>query len=520
MEIINDYKRAMQFHSGKLAIFYKCIIVGLLVSLIAVMYRIALTMAENYSLLFYDYIKANRLLIVPMFLLLAGMGWLLSKIVNRYPMISGSGIPQVKGQIMGYFKNPWVSTLIFKFLGGIVAIFAGLSLGREGPTIQLGATAADGFGQYLSITRTERKILIASGACAGLAAAFNAPLAGVMFALEEIFTYFSPTILLATITVAITADFISKLVFGTQPVFHMALISTIPLTQYWLVLLLGLVTGVAGVFYNATLLKTIKAYKTLPLVKEPYLCVIPFLFAGLLGLTFPIVLGGGHQIIENLNFSSTLQWLAIVLLIKFGFSIISFGSGAPGGIFFPLLVIGALIGGLFSHLAIDYAGLNSTLFINFVVLAMAGYFSAIVRAPITGILLLTEMTGSFSQLLPLTLVSLIAYVTADLLKSVPIYESLLENQLAVSEVKQDDHDNYRKIMVETAVHFGSEIDNRCLKDLSLPEGCLVIAIRRHGKDITPRGNTVILPEDHLIVLTSLKDEPAVRLALHKMAEIT
>jgi Trk K+ transport system NAD-binding subunit len=122
--------------------------------------------------------------------------------------------------------------------------------------------------------------------------------------------------------------------------------------------------------------------------------------------------------------------------------------------------------------------------------------------------------------LPLTLVSLIAYVTADLLKNAPIYESLLENQLTVNEVKQDDHDHYRKIMVETAVHFGSEIENRCLKDLSLPKGCLVIAIRRQGKDITPRGDTVILPEDHLIVLTSLKAEPAVRSALHKIAEVT
>jgi H+/Cl- antiporter ClcA len=520
MEIINDYKRAMQFHSGKLAIFYKCIIVGLLVSIIAVLYRTALTMAEDYSLFFYGYIRANRSFIIPMFLLLAIVGWLLSKMVAKYPMISGSGIPQVKGQILGYFKNPWISTLIFKFLGGIVAILAGLSLGREGPTIQLGATAADGFGQYLSITRTERRILIASGACAGLAAAFNAPLAGVMFALEEIFTYFSPTILLATITVAITADFISKLIFGTEPIFHLAVVTTIPLAQYWLVLVLGLVTGVAGVIYNSTLLRTIKAYKTIPLIKDSYRCIIPFLFAGLLGLVFPVVLGGGHQIVENLNLSSTLQWIVLVLFIKFSFSMISFGSGAPGGIFFPLLVIGALLGGLFGHLAIDYAGVDTTLFLNFVVLAMAGFFSAIVRAPITGIVLLTEMTGSFSQLLPLTLVSLIAYVTADLLKNAPIYESLLENQLTVNEVKQDDHDHYRKIMVETAVHFGSEIENRCLKDLSLPKGCLVIAIRRQGKDITPRGDTVILPEDHLIVLTSLKAEPAVRSALHKIAEVT
>jgi hypothetical protein len=183
-----------------------------------------------------------------------------------------------------------------------------------------------------------------------------------------------------------------------------------------------------------------------------------------------------------------------------------------------LLVIGALIGGLFGNLAINIAGVNSTLFLNFVVLAMAGFFSAIVRAPITGIVLLTEMTGSFSHLLPLTIVSLIAYITADLLKSAPIYESLLENLLATKEIQHDDQDIYRKIMVETTVHFGSEIENRKIKDLPLPENSLVIAIRRQGKDITPRGDSVILPEDHLIVLTSLKDESATRLVLRKMAE--
>jgi H+/Cl- antiporter ClcA len=518
VEILNDYKRAMQFHSGKLAIFFKCIIVGLIVSVIAILYRLALTKSESFSLLFYGFIREYNSFILPMLLLLTLAGWLLGLFVKKYPMISGSGIPQVKGQIMGHFNNPWLSTLIMKFIGGIISILAGLSMGREGPTIQLGAAAADGFGQHLSITRTEKKMLIASGACAGLAAAFNAPLAGVIFALEEIFTYFSPTILLATISVAITADFISKLIFGMEPIFHLALVSTIPLAQYWLLLLLGVIAGAAGAVYNTTLLKTINTYKKLPILRAGKGVIVPFLFAGILGLTFPIVLGGGHQIIEQLDVNSTLQWIIVVLLVKFGFSIISFGSGAPGGIFFPLLVIGALIGGLFGNLAINIAGVNSTLFLNFVVLAMAGFFSAIVRAPITGIVLLTEMTGSFSHLLPLTIVSLIAYITADLLKSAPIYESLLENLLATKEIQHDDQDIYRKIMVETTVHFGSEIENRKIKDLPLPENSLVIAIRRQGKDITPRGDSVILPEDHLIVLTSLKDESATRLVLRKMAE--
>lgn len=150
--------------------------------------------------------------------------------------------------------------------------------------------------------------------------------------------------------------------------------------------------------------------------------------------------------------------------------------------------------------------------LNSVKLAMAGLFTAIVRAPITGIILLTEMTGSFSQLLPLTVTSIIAYITADLLKSDPIYDSLLELQLANNTIVHDGQDVFKKIMVEVVVHYGSEIEKQYLKDLPLPEGSLVIAIRRHGKDITPRGDTRIQAEDHLIVLTSLKKESSVRLA--------
>jgi len=519
MDIINNYEKALQLHSRNMPVVFKCILVGLLVSGIAILYRLALTKADEINNIFYAYIRQHNNLIIPMIVLLALMGLLIGMLIRKFPMTSGSGIPQVKGQILGYFNNPWISTLIVKFIGGTVSLLAGLSLGREGPTIQLGATAADGIGLRLSSTRTERKILIASGACAGLAAAFNAPLAGVMFALEEIFTYFSPTILLSTITVAITADFISKLVFGLEPVFHIVLIDTIPLNQYWLIILLGLIIGCFGVIYNSTLLKTIALYKKIFANKLHYRCVVPFVLAGLLGLTFPIVLGGGHHIIEAMSFGRPMQWLIIVLLVKFLFSMISFGSGAPGGIFFPLLVIGSLIGGIYGSAVIMAMGVDPDLFNNFVVLAMAGYFTAIVRAPITGVILLTEMTGSFSQLLPLTIVSIISYITADLLKSSPIYESLLENLLTENVDKHDAQDIYKKIMIEVAVHFGSEVENRCLREITLPEGSLVIAIRRHGKDITPRGDTKILAEDHLIVLTSLKEEPHVRQVLHNMTEV-
>ena len=118
-----------------------------------------------------------------------------------------------------------------------------------------------------------------------------------------------------------------------------------------------------------------------------------------------------------------------MLVAKFLFSIISFGSGAPGGIFFPLLIIGGTFGAVFGYISINYLGISSELFNNFIIISMAGYFTAIVRAPITGIILITEMTGSFSNLLSLSIVSIISYIIADALKSEPIYDSLLKNLL-------------------------------------------------------------------------------------------
>lgn len=154
-----------------------------------------------------------------LFIALGTAGYITGILINKFKMIGGSGIPQVKGIILGYFKNNWLGTLIAKFLGGIISITAGLSLGREGPSIQIGSCVAEGVGNKLASSRQEKKILMASGASAGLAAAFNAPLAGTMFAMEEIFKYFSPVILLSTMVSAVIADYISKLIFGTNPVF-------------------------------------------------------------------------------------------------------------------------------------------------------------------------------------------------------------------------------------------------------------------------------------------------------------
>ncbi len=506
----NNYWEAINTYTKKTPILLKSILIGIFTGIVISGYRFILIETGEISFEIYRNVMENLLWLPLLFLCLGGTGLLVGNLVAKFSMISGSGIPQVKGIIMGYFKNNWLSTLIAKFLGGTLSMLAGLSLGREGPSIQLGACVAEGVGEKLALSRTEQKVLIASGASAGLAAAFNAPLAGAMFAMEEIFKYISPVILLSTLLAAVVADFISKIFFGLSPVFQFGILSIIPLKDYWLLFILGIILGLGGALYNYVLLSTQRLYKSFKWLNVKTRVLIPFILSGVIGLTFPLALGSGHHITEKLNLSTSLTFLILLFLVKFIFSMVSFGSGAPGGIFFPLLMLGSVIGGIFGFITITYLGYDPKFFSSFIVLAMAGYFTAIVRAPITGIFLLVEMTGSFTHLLPLTVVSITSYVVADLLKSAPIYESLLSNLIRDKRLGNDAQEESDKVIVEVIVHHGSLAEKKYLKDIDFPKNCLLIAIKRENNDIIPRGDTMILAGDYLEFLTNVVDEAQIR----------
>lgn len=491
-------------------------LIGLCAGAVVLIYRYLLTVAEELCFFIYEKASESPLLIIAVFTALIATGFLIGLLIKKFKMIGGSGIPQVKGILLGYFKDKWYATMLAKMFGGTVSAIAGLSLGREGPSIQLGACMADGISKKLGKTRYERKIYVAGGACAGLAAAFNAPLAGVMFCLEELFRYFSPIILLVTMTSAVIADFVAKSFFGTSTVFEFEVTNVLELSNYWLLPLLGILMGFTGAFYNFVLIRTKKLYTKIKLIQlRP---VIPFVIAGVLGLAFPIVLCGGHAIIESIDISMGFGLLALILILKFAFSMISFGSGAPGGIFFPLLVIGAVWGAVFAKSATLIGVLDESLFYNIIIFAMAGYFTAVVRAPITGIILLMEMTGSFTQLLPLTIVCLIAYITANSLKSPPIYDSLLESQVA----------NYgtakmirkaKKVNFDVVVHLGSSMDGKKIKDITFPTNCIIVGITRGEEDIIPVGDTVIFAEDILMFMTETKIEGTSKELIEKLASL-
>ncbi|SMB79131.1 H+/Cl-antiporter ClcA [Desulfonispora thiosulfatigenes DSM 11270] len=499
----NTYNTLSHWHKFRLKLMLEGIVVGIFAGFLVVFYRIILDDAEKLRTYFLNLNIEKGLLIPLWFLILIFLAYIVGILVKREPLISGSGIPQVKAQLLGKLEMNWVSIVIKKVIGGFISIGAGLSLGREGPSIQLGAAMGQGFSRIFKRLKIEEKYLITSGSSAGLAAAFNAPLAGVMFSLEEVHKHFSPLILLSALSASLTADFISSHFFGLKPVFSFENVGTLPLNSYGYIIVLGIIVGIFGVFYNFSLIKTQELYSKLKWIPVEFKHVIPFLVAGILAFTLPQVLGGGHGLIDALTEGSiTMKMLMIVLLVKFVFSMISYGSGAPGGIFFPLLVLGALTGAIYGNVLVHFFNFSPEYINNFIILAMAGYFTAIVRAPITGSILITEMTGSFSHLLSLTIISLVAYVVADLLKSAPIYESLLERVLKSNGIYETVGDSKSKTVLEVPVCIDCEMDGKQIKDLKLPKDCLLVAIKRGEKEIIPRGDTVIYSGDCLNVLVN------------------
>ena len=412
--------------------------VGLIGGFIVLLYRVALTFAGNWLIKILSYIKGNPFRCAVWFLILMALAWIVGRLGKGEPMISGSGIPQVEGEVSGRLSQNWKRVLPAKFAGGFLCMLGGLSLGREGPSIQLGAMAGQGISRALGRGKREEKFLMTCGASAGLSAAFHAPLAGMMFAVEEIHKTFSIPILLPVMTASVTADYIASHILGLDPVFHFQITEYLPQNYYWLLILLGILVGVSGVFYNWGMLKAQELYRKIPLLKETGRLLIAFLTAGVLGLVMPSVLGSGSGLIVSLTKGEmVLGMVVLTLVVKFLFSAVSFGSGAPGGIFFPLLILGALLGAVFAMTGAEFFGLDPVYINNFVLLGMTGFFTAIVRAPLTGIILLFEMSGSISQMLSLSIVSVTAYIVATLMRSEPIYDSLLKRILKADTIVHD-----------------------------------------------------------------------------------
>ena len=309
---------------------YKLVLEGVLSGAFAGLVAIALRLTISRA----DALRAQAIALIPgkpgyiaaMFAVLLGLAGLVTLLLKWDPLISGSGIPQLEAEMEGHIDQKWWRVLLAKFLGSALAIGAGLSLGREGPSIQLGAMAGKGTAE-ITRDREDSRLIMTLGACAGLSAAFNAPFAGVLFALEEVQKRFSADVLVSSMAASIVANLLSVAIVGNAPIFALGALTIMPLKYLWLMPLLGIFLGCAGALYNRCVALSQNLYAR---VRNRYArTAIPFLLAGLLALAAPQVLGSGHELVAQTGAGMAIETLVFLFVAKFLFSMASFGSGVP-----------------------------------------------------------------------------------------------------------------------------------------------------------------------------------------------
>lgn len=481
----------------KLIFILKGLIIGGLSGIIVSLFRLLIELAGEKIVTVYLFLQTHPWYIVPWLVLMILCAIFVGKIVQSEPDIKGSGIPQVEGELQGEIHQNWFAVLWKKFLTGVISVGSGLFLGREGPSIQLGATIGQGFGQFFKATPAEKKIFISSGAAAGLSAAFNAPVAGLLFVLEEIHHSFSPLMWLTSLTAALSANLISLNFFGLKPVLFFSEVPSLPLKYYGHLIILGALLGLMGFVYQKVLLSLSDWYKKTHLPEFLY-GLIPFTLIVPIGLLFPHYLGGGNQIIISLGMTNlSISVLLFLFILRFIFSMISYGASLPGGIFLPILTLGAILGAIYGTFIHQFFGIDSIYIRDFAIFAMAAYFTAIGKAPLTAIILVTEMVGNITHLMPLAVCSLCAYIMNDWLGGNPIYESLLErlvkhNSPSITGIKT---------VFEFPVTAESNLDGTLVRDFNWPQEMLLISILRGSNELLTHGDTVMKAGDILMILT-------------------
>ena len=420
-------------HAGEIRrrhVVAKALVVGALAGVLASAFRLALLGAER--------TRASVAAALPGLggtVVLVGLGaggaivaaWL----VRRFaPHAEGSGIPRLVAVLRGEEEPEWKRLIPVKFASGVVAIGSGLALGREGPTIQMGGAIGSMVARAFRVRvgEGERRALVSAGAGAGLAAAFNAPLSGLIFVLEELHGRFTPVMFVAAFLACVSADIACRLLVDELPVFHVMATTPPSVAAVPLAAAIGACAGALGVVFNRCLLATLALRRRLHGIPPSMVAGVAGGLVGLAGGMQPILAGSGGELVQAaLAGRIAVSLLLAFLVVRFAMTMVSYASGAAGGIFAPLLVIGALgglwFGGILPAALAPAGGVEPQVFC---VLGMGALFTAVVRAPLTGIVLMIELTGQYGFMLPLLAACLLAYGVAEALGNAPIYEALRE----------------------------------------------------------------------------------------------
>lgn len=416
-------------------IIVQAIIVGLISGMLVVGFKVSINSLfwtiQKFLNAFPTWQKA---LIFPLITTLGGLisGFLVFKFA---PETKGSGIPYVKMTMARMGNMTRIRSIVVKFFAGVAGIGTGLSLGREGPSVQLGAGAGALVGRLFKMSGTNQDKLIAAGAGSAIGATFNAPIAGTIFVLEELVQKFTPALLFPVLVATVSAASLARHFLGSNPSFDLPkLQGGITLENIPVCIILGLVAGLLGVLFSKVIFFNNKLFDKMSKIPNYFKPAIAGLAVGLIGLVIPYVLGSGNFSVDLLlQHKFSLGLVLIIFIAKFFVTPFCFGSGAAGGIFLPMLMLGSFLGYIVSTVCNSFGFHTDPIVIA--ILGMGAFLSAVARTPITAVVMVFEMTGGYSHILPIMLSAAIADLVAEKLNQKPIYASLIVQNSKFGDAK-------------------------------------------------------------------------------------
>ena len=426
----NPDARPEKGHGSLLVLALLAPLVGAAAGLLGAIFRLALEEADHFRDVLITWAHGEKLagllfVAAACVAACAVAAWLVRRVA---PAASGSGIPHVEAVLEGEVPPAPPRLIPIKFFGGVLAIGSGLALGREGPSVQMGATIAHIVGKIAGRSWPDCRVLLAAGAGAGLATAFNAPIAGSVFVLEELVRRFDTRIAIAALGASAGAIAVARLLLGHDPDFDVEPLAYPGIQGVPFFVALGVVAGFAAMLYNGTLLGAIRLAERLERWPVELRAGAIGASVGIVAWFVPQLVGGGDPITQRvLAGGAVVALIPLAFLLRFVLGAVSYAAATPGGLFAPMLVLGAQLGAFFG-------ALSATVFPDldvdataFAVIGMAAFFTGVVQAPVTGIVLVTEMTGGFTMLLPMLGACFAAMLVPNLLHGKPIYESLREH---------------------------------------------------------------------------------------------
>lgn len=401
------------------------VIIGLFAGLAVVCFRISIDYTRLWLLGSGISPGPVRVVLVP-----TAAGLLLAFVVLRmFPRVRGSGVTQTKSAV--YIDEGYIpfDTVIGKFLTCALAIGSGQSLGPEDPSLQMGAGIASALGRRLHLSREKVRLLAPVGAAAGLAAAFNAPIAAVLFVIEEVIGAWSAGILGAVVLAAVAAVVVMRLFLGAQPLFQIPPYSMAHPAELLSYAVLGVLGGIASLIFVKLLRLTRARARRLPrwsLYVQPALAGM---IIGGIGLRFPQIMGAGYEYMDQAMHGQFLwRTLVALALLKVLATSLSISSGAPGGIFAPALFVGAMLGSAVGGVQHQFFPGAAGPLGAYALVGMGTLFAGFLRAPMTSVFMVLEVSGNYSIILPVIISNAIAYVIGRRFQETPIFHLMTREE--------------------------------------------------------------------------------------------